>query len=201
MSEGKDTEFVRFVCRGAGPESRTAYMCMEKERYERLIERPTSRLKAIMGPWPREGNMNSLWPEDISSKVEGTAPVNVLKVQASLLGTKTAGIVTAEVSRAIFDKAHEPDFGYDFFVVCQAIGDYHYRLFRIRYSLEFYPLTVQIDEEIRRRLGSEGFVLETDSVVVKEPAEFEKVLKAIFADRKTRRVIDALIMQSGDAEI
>lgn len=201
MSEDKDTEFVPFVLHGASPQSRPAYMCMERERYERLIGRPTSLLEGTIGRSPWEGNMKSLWPSDISSKVEGSAPVTKLKQQASFLAEKTARIVTAEVSGAIIDVENETggDFIFDFSIVCLAVGDYRYRLFRIRYDLDFYPLTVEVDQEIRERLPKE-IRQESDRVIVKLPDEFETVLEAIFADKKTRRIIDALLMQSKEGQ-
>jgi hypothetical protein len=68
--------------------------------------------------------MVDLWPENIGSP-EITAPVSILKRQASLLGEKTNNVVEAEVQKGndAWWTTSE-DMIYNFYLVAPALGKY-----------------------------------------------------------------------------
>ena len=84
----------------------------------------------------------NLWPEDIAV-TDAVAPVSILKEQASLLGNRTRNLVEGSVSRRIdIDSFGDDSFWYEFDLVAPALNRYQYRLFSIKHSINFYPLTI-----------------------------------------------------------
>lgn len=133
--------------------------------------------------------MIDLWPEDIQV-VKVRAPVTILREQATLLGQRTKNIVTAEVVNA-----HDEDaFGFSFYLVGPAIGNYRYKLFALSHGAEFYPLTLvptpAVMREIRR--ASQGMVM-----VIGSRDGLLTALRRIFSANKTLRVIRAILSLSG----
>ncbi len=161
--------------------------------------------------------MPDLWPKDIGT-TEVTPPVTLLKEQATLLGEKTKNLVVGKVVRLDnWSYAQPGHFAYDFYFVAPALGNYRYKLLTVSYPPEFYPLYIDVDEDVfwetpaeHRREGSlytpptEGtsipglkFSLMRGPHLYAESEEaYKKILTAIFGAAKTRRVIAAIVSQS-----
>lgn len=139
----------------------------------------------------------SLWPQDLFTTVETQrTPLALLREQATLLGEKTKNLVEAKVTtdteplwayfREGVSSFKNPDlsnrcFVQTFKLVSTALGNYTYELFRLVHPIEGYPLKVFFQDSEQ---------------LVKSEEELIDVLKAIFANEKTRRVIQAMIAQS-----
>jgi len=129
-----------------------------------------------------------LWPPDlgVSSLVP---PLAILREQAALLSQKTKGFLEGEVvtraERGPRNKA-EP-FLHEFRIRAPALGDYRYELFDVRHDFELYPVVV--------RVYPADIELEADC-----EDKFLELLKQIFSYDSTRRVIGALLANSGFQE-
>ncbi len=142
-----------------------------------------------------------LWPAILPTP-EIPTPLSILREQASLLESKTNGLVKAEVRSSgvkLFAKERfvggeqaedgdeqvervRPQIRHSFYLVAPALENYRYLLFEVAsYVEDIYPLTIN---------GSVGkFKVESED-------EFKKTLKKIFASEKTLKVIRSLIAQS-----
>lgn len=123
-------------------------------------------------------NPRDFWPSDINVLPDLQTPVSILREQASLLGEKTNNLVEAEV-RSQGDKSSQ--FVHTFFLVAPALDNYRYPLFTVTHKVDLYPATISF--------ASQGLQAENE-------VKFVEYLKKIFADEKTKKVIQALIAQS-----
>jgi hypothetical protein len=137
--------------------------------------------------------MPDLWPADIAKTIHKT-PVSILREQAALLGEKTKNLVEAEVAQN--DVYNSSDFRYDFFIVGPALQNYHYKLFTISHPVELYPVRFFLDRDIvsELNLGKGDVAAEVD-----DENTLLDFLKKIFASKKTRQVIAAILGQSTDS--
>lgn len=146
--------------------------------------------------------MIDLWPDDITTHTGLKAPVTILKEQGTLLGRKTSNIVEGMILKSPIDT--KDFFEYDFYLVAPALGDYRYQLLRIKHSVDLYPLSIYIGGDVFEELSAEvkGQAAATAGEyqhALKADSEdrFMEILRAIFATQKVRRVIEAIIAQSG----
>jgi hypothetical protein len=140
--------------------------------------------------------MNDLWPDDIGIS-SLRAPLTILKEQAANLGQKTKNIVEARVMQLESNSyLKDYDFVYGFFLTSAALNNYQYLLFTAKMTVDFYPLRIEYETSIGEELGGDytgiGFFVE-----VRDEEQFFAVLKEIFSATKTRRVVQALLAQSG----
>jgi hypothetical protein len=143
--------------------------------------------------------MIDLWPDNISSPTIKKAPVTILREQGTLLGRKTSNLVEGEIR---LEAPPTPDhFRYVFYLAAPALGDYRYRLLEILHSADLYKLWITVDESILKELPAEILNKSADGnskLVSDSEEEFMKILKAIFATEKVRRVIGAIMAQLGE---
>ncbi len=129
-----------------------------------------------------------LWPPDLGVPPL-VPPVAILREQAALLSQKFKGFLEGEVvtraERGPSDRAHP--FLHEFRIRAPALGDYRYELFDVRHDFELYPVIV--------RFYPGDLELNADS-----EESFLKLLKQIFSFDSTRRVIGALLANSGFQE-
>jgi hypothetical protein len=123
-------------------------------------------------------SQRDLWPADISVLPELRTPVTILREQASILGEKTNNIVEAEV-RSQGDKNSQ--FIHSFFLLAPALDNYRYQLFTATHKVELYPITINFFQTQFQASNEEKLI---------------EILTKIFADEKTKKVIQALIAQS-----
>ena len=136
--------------------------------------------------------MVDLWPKDIS-EISIKSPVAILREQASLLGQKTKGLVTAEVKSVSFNTVdYEPSligetdevFTYGFFISAPSLN-YASRLFVIMHGINLYPVTVIPDIDV---------IAEGDVTATSEE-EFLEILKIFLGSEKTKQIISSLLAQ------
>jgi len=91
----------------------------------------------------------------------------------------------------------EDYFSYTFYLVAPALGDYRYHLLKVLHSVELYPVTIyEVDEDILKELPTDMKVKDGELSADTQDT-FMEILKAIFATKKVRKVIGAILAQSG----
>jgi len=146
---------------------------------------------------------DNFWPEDITASTV-RPPVAILKEQASLLGKKTNNVVEGLVSElATLDEQDRIE--HVFSLVAPALGGYRYRLFTMGHDIRMYPLTIRVDSENYNLVNPKTPDKETvadrlrrqrNEFKVDNEPELKDLLKKIFATRKTRQIIGAMLAQS-----
>jgi hypothetical protein len=143
-----------------------------------------------------------LWPDDIEHTTL-KAPVTILKEQGALLARKTGNIVGGLADRTQLIARGSPDdrFRYSFYLSAPAIN-YVYQLLKISHSDDLYPVEItageelyaELPDELRSKLIDDGSGVK---LIADSEDKFMEILKAIFATEKVRKVIGAIIAQSG----
>lgn len=118
-----------------------------------------------------------LWPESFGS-LEVETPLQILRKQASLVGTKTGNILVGHVSKTVDE---DGDFRLSFYLVAPALDNYRYKLLSVWHGIGFYPVNI---------LGV------TPRLRCKNAEEFKKYLRSNFASEETLNIIRSLIVQS-----
>jgi len=97
------------------------------------------------------------------------------------------------------------DFGYSFYIVAPALGNYRYKLFMVRHDIDLYPVNIYPDDDIMKEVCTvlpeqNVWVIQGNeaTLVAKSEAEFIEILKLIFRSKRTASIIQALIAQSTD---
>jgi len=147
--------------------------------------------------------VDDLWPEELeSAKIR--PPVAILKEQASLLGQKTKNLVEGVVSE-VSTLEMEETIEYSFNLVAPALGGYRYRLFTMSHDIRMYPLIITIESETYQEVNPKKPEKESskdqllrmrNQVKVDTEANLLELLRKIFAARKTRQIIGAMLAQS-----
>lgn len=136
--------------------------------------------------------MLDLWPEEIKAVTLPRPPVIILKEQAALLGERTKNLIEGKVLpiSELWRTGTRQDFGFEFVIAARSLR-YTYRLFSIFYSIEFYPVSFQMDEDIVEEMHlDKGAPIDATN-----EDEFLEILKTIFGAKKTKQVIGALLSQ------
>ena len=137
--------------------------------------------------------MTNLWPEDIAH-VAQRAPVVLLREQAFYLGERTKNMVKAEVEEFRRpDLGSHADFNYTFYIVATALQNYRFELFAISHGIELYPVFFKLDWDVSKELTGTP---PAERVPAENEDEFVQLLAKIFATKKTRKVIAAILGQS-----
>jgi hypothetical protein len=142
--------------------------------------------------------MLDLWPDELDIP-DMKAPLRILRKQADLLGKKTRNIVEAEVVRDDERDQYgweQTSFVYRFRIVAPLLGGYRYLLFSISHDVNFYPLEIILDEDLAKEISFQNN--QNEKIQIASESEFIKILRMIFAARKTKQVITAIKLQSTD---
>lgn len=139
--------------------------------------------------------MKDLWPDNINT-VDASAPVRIIRHQASCLSEKTRGLVHGDV------KQHSDDgswgsrypFEWSFCLVAPALNNYTYRLFTIRHDFGLYPVKFDIDRDVIHEIAPDSEQqIEADS-----EDDLVETLEQIFRSAKTQQIIHAMIAQTDE---
>jgi hypothetical protein len=143
--------------------------------------------------------MSDLWPRDIVEGITLQSPANILREQGEALGRKTKNLVPGKVIRLEEDWASPTeDFTYAFYLVGPTLN-YQYMLFTFSCPIEYFPLAMRVHDSILRDLPlqASGHDEMTGILTVESEDEFKDALRQIFASKKTRRVVQAIYVESG----
>ncbi len=123
--------------------------------------------------------IKDLWPAEFGYE-DLTPPVTILRQQATILGQRTRNLVEGDV---VTGSSSERHFLHTFYLVAPAMDGYRHCLFTVRHEITFYPLDV-----IKCGVNT--------SISCVNEAEYLELLKTIFAEEQTRKIVSALIAQS-----
>jgi hypothetical protein len=137
--------------------------------------------------------MVDLWPKDLEeiTKTASTAPLTLLKEQASVLARRTNGLLQGNVesySRSVYGKTL---FAHSFEITAPALEGYRYSLFSIEHDVEMYPVKFKLEDAITSELWPD----KGGDVEASSEDEFIECLGRIFNSKKSRKVIGALLSQ------
>ncbi|MDU5208160.1 MAG: hypothetical protein E6441_00860 [Clostridium sp.] len=135
--------------------------------------------------------MNNLWAKDISSSKRVT-PYKMLSEQGNYLKGMTNHMVYCEISKEIPYTADKIAFGYK--LRGEGLGSYSYTLLTVEYPIELYPLTIQVDSEMKEEIEFDleviGVKFKRDNKInVNNEKEFENVLGYILASNRAKEII------------
>jgi hypothetical protein len=117
-----------------------------------------------------------LWPSDIGTS-DIRPPVAILREQATLLASKTNGLVEAEVAT----RADDETIVHSFMLVAPVLDRYRYHLFTMYHPVTLYP--------IRVRQGTKWLEIESEDQLL-------EALKSILSSEQTIGIVRALVAQS-----
>lgn len=123
-----------------------------------------------------------LWPEDIGLDTNVLMPVNIMREQAAKLTERTKGLLEGQIDSSA-PAMGSKDFMHTFYIVAPALDNYRHILFWVLHEVTGYPVSV----------GAPG---EGANFTAEDQESFVAKLKAIFADEKTKTIIQALLAQS-----
>ncbi|MCL2250237.1 MAG: hypothetical protein FWC13_13350 [Oscillospiraceae bacterium] len=81
----------------------------------------------------------------------------------------------------------ESNFTFEFFITSASTPNYKYRIMFFQYGIDFYPVTIVLDEAIAEELKIE------QNTICSSQDEFEDILKKILNSKKMEKVIRALM--------
>jgi hypothetical protein len=139
---------------------------------------------------------NDLWPDDLQS-LKAIAPVAILREQAAALGAKTKNVAKGKVEDVDEFRKIAQDYGpfaYSFSIVAPVLGTYEFRLFDISYDAAMYPVQIHPSADVSKELGLPG---RGSYIKAEDESALNHALKQIFASKKTRQVVGAILSQSG----
>jgi hypothetical protein len=140
--------------------------------------------------------MENLWPVDIVD-VKLTAPVKILREQASKLGERSQNLVEAEIEHVTDEYWSENNNGFTYaFNIIGRLIDFKFNLFKIGHSVTLYPIFIKLDDDILKELKGKYKMTMYQAISVASESEFLEALKLIFSAVKTRKVIEAVLAQS-----
>lgn len=100
--------------------------------------------------------------DTIANNVEPTprAPVAILREEAEWFNSTTDGQVVGEITQVENFDTDGKRFYWTLKLRSPALGNYRYRLLSVEYGINFYPLTLNVDEDAMEEiLESENFQL------------------------------------------
>jgi hypothetical protein len=146
----------------------------------------------------KPNNDADLWPDDILQIPKTKAPVAILKEQAAILGQKTNNSIKGSIEQNSLGPKNR--FDYIFIIIATGIN-YNFRLFEIYHDINFYPITIKINEDTGKELANAGMkITNLGTVKVSSEKEFLEALRIIFNSPTTRNVLSSLLSLSGYKE-
>jgi len=143
--------------------------------------------------------IDDLWPNDIAPTIEQVPPVTILKQQAALLGQRTKNVIEGDVETETADSQRL--LRHTFYLVAPALNFYRYPLLTVEHDVtNMYPTEITAawqkvpqPKDSRERIRQNWHKSQRTA---KDEKEFKAMLKRIFADEETKKVIGALLAQS-----
>jgi len=141
----------------------------------------------------------SLWNIRLDDGVLGslTPPDEIVEAQCKHLGSLTNWQIIARISpyRGYDEYSETPDdkFEHEFFLTSKFTPNYKFTVLYITYGIEYYPLTIELDGEISKELGTGGKLsFDKPTITVNSEEEFTSTLAKIINSEKVKKVINAL---------
>ncbi len=140
--------------------------------------------------------IDDLWPVEIASVTDEVPPVTILKQQASLLGQKTKNIVEGKVETTLSD--NEGVLRHTLYLVAPALNFYRYPLLDVEHkATSMYPAKIKVRSAEKSQKDIRDDIWDLQNAPADNEEEFKNKLKSVFADEETKKIIGALLAQSG----
>ncbi|GAB3963888.1 hypothetical protein GCM10028806_00560 [Spirosoma terrae] len=128
--------------------------------------------------------MQNLWPDFAIEKTK--SPKAILKEQAGYLMEKTNNVLSAEIETSQSDGK----IIHRFYIVAPAMDNYRYQIFTVTHGVIYYPVAVEWESPT-----SHWPIVEIEQTAQNEE-EFIRILKEVFNNGETIRIISSLLSQS-----
>lgn len=119
----------------------------------------------------------NLWPVDFGEPALLT-PLAILRQQATALGAVTNNIVVGRVAT----RSQGEGFVHHFSLYCSPLA-YEANFLLVRHGIDLYPANVQIFNDANGRTAN-------------DPDQLRAILKEMFANERTKKIIASLLAQS-----
>ena len=135
--------------------------------------------------------MKNLWPASFKEH-DFEPPKSIFEQQAKLLPKLTGDLVYAEISDLGWPYSHHDgipgDFAYGFYLKGKFLQNYSYKVLSFGHGITFYPVSLNINSEIRKELD-----IAQPVVMVESPGELESVLQRVLVSDRLSKVIGAIM--------
>jgi hypothetical protein len=125
--------------------------------------------------------MPDLWPADFG-QLDITPPLVILREQAAIITGKTRQRIVGQVNTT----QHNGGFAHDFVLLAPYLDNYSYRLFVATHDVMLYPVVIHAD------VNNMKYDCTTSD-------QLTAVLRQIFGDPQTKKVINSLLAQTDSA--
>ncbi|HHT7166507.1 TPA: hypothetical protein ACTZ3T_002828 [Bacillus cereus] len=135
---------------------------------------------------------NNLWG-DLKNLKSVNNPLDILKEQSGYLMDATDNIIYAEIRNReskVFLGEPECEFVTIYSLKSKMLEKYEFELLTLFYGITFYPMTIELDENIAENLGIVGYV------VVQNEQEFIDLLKKSLDNDLTKNIISSIYAMS-----
>lgn len=139
-----------------------------------------------------------MWPENIITEEKISTPANLLEEYGKELGEKTKGVVKGVVRRV--DWSAKNLFMYKFLLYAEKIK-YSFELITISHDISFYPLYLNMDDDIKNELKMNPYPYmlggsNVSGIKVDDEEFFNSILKSIFSSERTLKIVRSIYAQS-----
>lgn len=150
---------------------------------------------------------NNMWNLAIDDGILGnlTPPDEIIALQCKRLGKITDGKIIAKVAPfrgqkntpyQDYDEYQPPDniFEYEFYITSTFTPNYKYSVMFINHTIEYYPLTLDIDSDIAGEIGISEVSYDSGlpRTIVEDEEKFTSTLSQIINTKKMKKVINSL---------
>ena len=147
--------------------------------------------------------MENLWSTAFENAKDKISPLQILKDQASQLGSMTKNLVRAEVRmKRDPSSSKETSLIFDFNILASLFNNYRYRLFTAGIDISaHYPLVLFLPFKLKAELLGSNEEKQGNDIVVNSEIELLDWLRRIFSSEFTLNIISSLVQitERGDS--
>ena len=139
---------------------------------------------------------SNMWNLSLGDDALGnlTPPDEIVAIQCKYLENITEGNILARISQYRNQHTHDivdDGFMFEFFLTSKYAPNYKYTVMFIKHSIDYYPLTIQLDSDIADEICTGG-QFSNPNLTVNDENEFIHALSKIINSAKMRKVINSL---------
>jgi len=150
--------------------------------------------------------IKNMWNINLSYAASGITvpPDEIIEAQCKYLLELTGGKIIARVSAyKIYEENDVPNdkFVFEFYLSSLSAPYYKFRVMFISYPIEYYPVAIELDDEIAEELGTtEGSNRDSRFRYCDKEEEFISILPNIINSKKVNKVINSLYVIANSHE-
>jgi len=126
-------------------------------------------------------------------------PDEIVAIQCKHLEKITGQKIMAKISPYRFHDDYDTiddRFEFEFFLTSSYTPNYKYSIMFINHSIEYYPLTIEVDSDIAKEIDINGmgsiYHHNLSKLIAEDEAEFISMLSKILNSTKVKKVINSL---------